>query len=282
MNTQWLVGLFLLSQPVMAAGPDAEGCKDSPSINRISGCRIYECSFKDFDQADIRVGGDEWNPKKVSFEGQIDRIVFACPGSVGVLQVLKNYENAFSQKGFKTIFSGKKGDYEGDRVTTLQKGKNYVYVYAYPYPHPPEEGTYYEHIIATSKEMTQELKVDAKFLEEQLAKNNRVTVYGIEFDYNKSVIRAESESVLGEIVKVLQKNPDWKMRVEGHTDSTGSKTSNQKLSEERAASVVKWIGAKGVASGRLQSKGWGDSKPLVPNTTEENKAKNRRVELVKI
>ena len=71
-----------------------------------------------------------------------------------------------------------------------------------------------------------------------------------------------------------------KVEVQGHTDGTGTPAHNQKLSEDRASSVVAWLTAHGIASERLTAKGYGDSKPLVPNVTELNKARNRRVQFI--
>jgi outer membrane protein OmpA-like peptidoglycan-associated protein len=109
-----------------------------------------------------------------------------------------------------------------------------------------------------------------------------VAVYGITFDTGSATIKAGSDSVLGEIVSLLGKNPTWKMRVEGHTDDVGGKAANQKLSEQRAAAVVAWLTSHGIAPPRLASQGLGDSKPVADNKTEAGRAKNRRVELVKL
>jgi len=86
---------------------------------------------------------------------------------------------------------------------------------------------------------------------------------------------------LGEIVKLLQQNPDLKLRVEGHTDNQGNAAANQSLSEKRAQAVVAWLTAHGVEAGRLTAKGLGQTKPVEDNSTEDGRAKNRRVELVK-
>jgi OOP family OmpA-OmpF porin len=71
------------------------------------------------------------------------------------------------------------------------------------------------------------------------------------------------------------------MRIEGHTDSTGTRQGNQVLSQQRAASVVAWLVGKGVAPGRLIAVGLGDTSPVAGNDTEDGRARNRRVELVK-
>ena len=99
------------------------------------------------------------------------------------------------------------------------------------------------------------------------------------FDFNKADIKPESDSLLTEVAKAMTDHPEIKrVRVEGHTDNKGSEAYNQKLSEERAASVVKWLTGHGVAADRLVSKGIGLKTPLVPNDTDANRALNRRVE----
>jgi outer membrane protein OmpA-like peptidoglycan-associated protein len=87
--------------------------------------------------------------------------------------------------------------------------------------------------------------------------------------------------VLGDVLSLLQAQPDWKMKIEGHTDSTGTKAGNITLSQQRAAAVVAWLVQKGIPRDQLTSAGLGDSKPIADNGTDQGRARNRRVELVK-
>ncbi len=99
------------------------------------------------------------------------------------------------------------------------------------------------------------------------------------FDFNKSNIKPESDSLLTEVAKVMTDHPEIKhVRVEGHTDNVGTPPYNLKLSQQRADSVIKWLSSHGIAADRLEAKGMGLTKPLVPNDTEANRALNRRVE----
>jgi outer membrane protein OmpA-like peptidoglycan-associated protein len=86
---------------------------------------------------------------------------------------------------------------------------------------------------------------------------------------------------LQQIAQMLQENPALKLRVEGHTDNQGAAAANQALSDKRAQAVVAWLTAHGVTASRLVAKGYGASKPVADNTTEDGRAKNRRVELAK-
>lgn len=103
----------------------------------------------------------------------------------------------------------------------------------------------------------------------------------IHFEYNKAKIRSESHKVLDAVVEVLEKNPDIKLEVQGHTDNRGSKSYNKNLSKRRAAAVMKYLTGKGIDKGRLTSNGYGFERPLVPNTSARNRALNRRVQFVR-
>ena len=119
-------------------------------------------------------------------------------------------------------------------------------------------------------------------VERQLATAGRVEVYGIYFDLGQATIKAGFESVLQEIGDALTKNPQWKVRIEGHTDNIGPDADNQALSERRAEAVVNELVAKyGVDGGRLSAVGFGESKPKDTNETLIGRAQNRRVELVR-
>ena len=143
------------------------------------------------------------------------------------------------------------------------------------------KGEFYYQTIVTVKEMQQEVTADASSIADELNKSGHIALYGIHFDTGKATILPDSESILGEIVKMLQQNPDVKLSVEGHTDNVGAAASNQALSAKRAQAVVAWLTAHGVAASRLTAKGWGQTKPVADNTSEDGRAKNRRVELVK-
>ncbi len=114
-----------------------------------------------------------------------------------------------------------------------------------------------------------------------MEKTGRVSVYGINLDIGKAVLRPESEAVLAALLKLLNANPDWKILIEGHTDNVGAKAANRTLSTQRAQAVRTWLVGKGIAAARLTALGLGDTKPVAANTTDEGRARNRRVDLVK-
>ena len=99
------------------------------------------------------------------------------------------------------------------------------------------------------------------------------------FDTGKSSIKAESTSVMVDIINILNEYPTAKFTVEGHTDSVGSNTLNQKLSESRALAVKEFLVSKGVDAFRLSAIGYGEDKPIATNNTAKGRAENRRVEI---
>ena len=103
---------------------------------------------------------------------------------------------------------------------------------------------------------------------------------GIQFESSKDVIKPVSFPVLDQIVQVMKENPDYLLEIGGHSDNSGNPESNLLLSQQRANSVKNYLVNKGVSENRITAKGFGDTRPLVPNTTAANKAKNRRVEFV--
>lgn len=119
-------------------------------------------------------------------------------------------------------------------------------------------------------------------LYDKLLTDGKFVTTGIKFDVNKASIKPESMGTINYVVKMMQDHPELKFSVEGHTDSDGETASNQKLSEERAKSVMSALINAGIDAGRLRSKGWGESKPMTGNDTAEGKAQNRRVEFVKL
>ncbi|MDR2881232.1 MAG: OmpA family protein [Azoarcus sp.] len=129
----------------------------------------------------------------------------------------------------------------------------------------------------------QKEKTAVENMQESLEKTGKVQLYGINFDFDSDTLRPESGAVLDEVVKLAKGNPGWKFEVGGHTDSVGAADYNLKLSDRRAASVVRYLTGKGVEAARLQSKGYGATRPLVSESTggDAARAQNRRVELVK-
>ncbi len=123
--------------------------------------------------------------------------------------------------------------------------------------------------------------LDASAMKKALDTDGRVALY-INFDIDKATLRPDSQAVMDEINKLLTNNPSLKLSIEGHTDSTGAPDHNRQLSTARARSVLGALVGLGIDPARLSSKGFGPDKPLADNGNETGRAKNRRVELVKM
>jgi SH3 domain-containing YSC84-like protein 1 len=115
-----------------------------------------------------------------------------------------------------------------------------------------------------------------------LSEKGRVTLSNVHFKTGSAELTPDSKRALDEALTALKEHPDWKIRVEGFTDNQGSKEANLKLSSERAEAVVKRLADHGIDRSRLSAKGYGDARPVASNSTAEGRAKNRRVELVRV
>lgn len=125
--------------------------------------------------------------------------------------------------------------------------------------------------------------VQSAVLEQEIEADGSVDIQAIFFSVDSSEIRPESEPALTAIAEVLKRHPDWKMSIEGHTDSQADEAYNLNLSKERAASVkAALVTLYDIADGRLTTTGYGESKPVADNKTLGGRAQNRRVVLVKL
>ncbi len=248
---------------------DAEGCKDSPLVQRMPGSTIATCDHKDFDSVEMPVGKNgDGDPVTKNIEGEVWSWSLNNREGLSDVQVYRNFLNALQKATWTIDFQSPNGQ------ITAHKGSDYVFM------DNMNAGFYYQTIVHL-KEMQQEVVVDAATLGNEIKQNGHVAVYGIHFNTGKADILPDSEGTLKEIVKLMQQDAALKLRVEGHTDDQGNASANQTLSEKRAQSVVAWLTAHGVSAGRLTAKGFGMTKPVADNSTEEGRAKNRRVELAK-
>lgn len=115
-----------------------------------------------------------------------------------------------------------------------------------------------------------------------LDSDGKIALYGILFDFDRATLQQPSNKQLQDVLTLLASNPELRLEIQGHTDSDGSADYNLQLSQRRAESVRQYLLLFGIDSARLQAKGYGEAMPVAPNDSDENKAKNRRVELVKL
>jgi len=117
-------------------------------------------------------------------------------------------------------------------------------------------------------------------LYDKLLTDGKIITNGIRFDVNKSTIKAESMGVINDIVKIMNDHPKLNFSIEGHTDSDGDEATNLILSQNRAKAVMNKLIEMGIAGTRLKNSGFGETKPISDNNSNEGKARNRRVEFV--
>ena len=123
-----------------------------------------------------------------------------------------------------------------------------------------------------------QLTVEEKVIAEKLEKEGDLSFSNINFEYNSAKLTSDSKLILDNVVHVLIKLDTLNIEIQGHTDSDGSDSYNQNLSDRRAASVKNYLVSSGINPDRLSSKGYGERNPIAENTTEEGKAKTRRIE----
>jgi OmpA-OmpF porin, OOP family len=129
----------------------------------------------------------------------------------------------------------------------------------------------YEHLAVMERE-------DSVFT--NLKVNQAIRLDNVYFDQSSYVLRPESNEQLDKLLKTLNGNPGLHIQIAGHTDNVGDRRLNQALSENRAKVITNYLTNRGIGQTRLQPQGYGDSRPVAPNDTEDNKKKNRRVEFV--
>jgi OOP family OmpA-OmpF porin len=184
-------------------------------------------------------------------------------------QIVRNCANAIQKIGGTTIFETRDQGY-----LKAEKGGTTTWIHVRAH----SGGEAYDLVIVEKKAMAQE--VTAGDMLAALNKQGFVALY-INFDTNKATIKPESKPIVDQIVLLLKDNPSLKVSVEGHTDNTGTPARNKTLSQERAQSVVNALTTTGIDKKGLSAVGWDQEKPMADNKTEEGKAKNRRVEIVK-
>jgi OmpA-OmpF porin, OOP family len=191
------------------------------------------------------------------------------PGELGIH---RNYENAIKSVGGKVLPSDK--PYFSILKVTNDGIEAWVQVSTYYYD---TQRDYILYIVERTP-MQQVIRADA--MAAALDKEGFVAL-DIHFATGKAEILPESQPIIGEIVSLLKNRPRLRIGVEGHTDNTGNTAANKTLSNARAKAVAEAIAAAGISSDRLEPAGYGQERPVADNKTEEGRAKNRRVELVK-
>jgi OOP family OmpA-OmpF porin len=256
-----------LAVPLAAQDQDAEGCKDSPIVTRFPGSIITGCKQLDDNAFDLPMG--DGKPKK-RVEGKYVEIHYRYPKTASKPQVLRNIHTAIKNAGW--TFDYDSGDY-GD--FTVHMGKAWILFQI-------NSGNTYDETFVTETELTQDVVADAAVMSSGINSTGHTVVNGIQFDTGKADVKPGSAPALEQVVKLLQQDPKLKIYVVGHTDNVGGLASNLDLSKRRAAAVVQVLETQyHIAADRLSAFGCGPYSPIQSNDSEDGRAVNRRVELVK-
>jgi len=278
-NLARIVSICLAAVSLLApavAQEDAEGGKDVPYFTRMPNFYIYETSNKDFDAYQFSNGKE-----LVTIEGTIYQTTYyqkEADKAVSDLQIRRNFVTAIKNMGGTVIAEARSDLYEDSRAASVlvtakvMKGNREMWVEVWPW-----SGNYTLTVVE-KEAMKQE--ISATDMLNTLNKDGYVAL-DIHFDTGKSTIRDESRPIIEQIVKLMKDNGDLKLSIEGHTDNVGDARSNRTLSEQRAKSVMDALVKNDIDGKRLSAVGYGQDKPVADNRTEEGRAKNRRVELVK-
>jgi OOP family OmpA-OmpF porin len=267
-----LIMIFCASAGFAVVQKDDPKCKDHPLFTRMPDYWIRGCVQKQFDVYNFTVA----KGKKVPVEGQFWRIDY-YPQADAVskpseLQIQRNHENAIQKLGGTVVYSEK-----GVSCLKLVKDGKETWIEV----RAEFTGKYWLYIVQ-KQDMAQDILADAAAMGKDINATGHVAVYGILFDSGKSLIKPESAQAIAEIAKLLNGQPGLKLYVVGHTDSVGGVESNIKLSQDRAEAVLQaLVRDHGIAPHRLLAFGCGLFSPVAANDSDEGRAKNRRVELVK-
>jgi OOP family OmpA-OmpF porin len=271
--------LFSASAALVAASPafaqtDLAGCSGHPLFpTRMPGYRIEACKVEEFGRYEFFTP----KPPKRPVEGKFTFVTYTITdrkNEPSGLAVVRNYEGALRKIGATNLQTDPNSTWwvngrivkDGQEAwAQAEKGNGKIWLR-----------------IVEKEAMQQHVVADAAGLGSDIKSTGHVAVYGITFDTNKSLVKPESKPSLDEIAKLLKQDPTLRLKVVGHTDMVGSLEANMALSQARAEAVVQALVAeRGVAAARLKGYGVGPLAPVASNDTDEGRAKNRRVELVK-
>jgi len=270
-----VLALGAVAAPV-AAQDDVENSKDHPMFSRMPGYYINEYDAQDFSSYELMLEPDS---KKV--EGRywsIDYRLKEGAKKFGPVQIARNYTDLIVKRGGKKLQDQvDSGGGEAIAQLPLPNGKNLwfeIYV--------SNEGQDYEIHVVEEAGMEQKVEFTAMELATALNSTGSVALHNILFDTGKATIKPESSAALAVVGDLLKNDPALKLEIQGHTDNVGQAAANMKLSQDRAAAVKAYlVQSLGITAARLTTAGFGDTKPVADNKTEEGRLQNRRVELVK-
>jgi outer membrane protein OmpA-like peptidoglycan-associated protein len=249
-----------LPAPAATAEPVRADQGDFPYLPPVPGSRLIVGKA---DPAPFYVQPADAKQPELVANGSIMKEYQSPPG-IGIGQLLGLYRTAFLQADW-TIVS----ELHGAGVNlSAHYGQNNRNIWATLYL----TDTAYSISVADATMAQNQLAAD-------LGSKCHLALTGVLFDFNKSTLKPESDAVLRQVAALMVADPALKLEIQGHTDNVGSDAYNQPLSEARAHAVVTWLTQNNVAPARLTARGYGKTRPIATNATDEGRAQNRRVEI---
>jgi OmpA-OmpF porin, OOP family len=286
---------------------DIKGAVDPPIVGRYEGSYVKEQSVRAFDRTAMAARLNERGQfESIAVEGRRTLTALQGPRGRSSLEIFTNYANALKSAGFRVLYTcsrsncppglGPGGSAELRRpLAVLGDGSIEDQHYLVASRSVPA-GTEYARIAAMGPSLpvvvvdivqpaameTRVKVVEAASLRGEIAQRGRVALYAVFFDFDRAELKPESKPQLEELAKYLRSDPGVSVFIAGHTDGKGKVDYNHDLSRRRAAAVMAaLVSEHGIAAGRLSAYGVGPLAPLATNDTEEGRALNRRVEVVK-
>lgn len=255
-----------------------EKCKDLPMFERMENFDIERCR-ENLEAYEFMINDNDFH----TIEGKVTEIIYSFNGENGarkpnISQVIKHYENATENFTGIRVYPNS-SDYGSQTAATFYYIKDSIECWLGIYDLDNDPVSEYKFVLLTRKSTQDE--VTSKQIYDAIDSGNSIPLY-INFQSWHAGIKTESLVVVEELCKMLMSNPSLKIIIEGHTDSEGDKIVNQILSDRRAMSVKHALMVKGIALDRMKVVGYGETRPIGDNSTEEGKAKNRRVEIKKV
>lgn len=321
-NLTTLTAILLLVSANWAPAADIPSSQDHALVGRYSGSNIVYHRQAAFDEAALLQQphdytilleanrlDDRTGPEWLRLEGAVTEIRYDIPQGRSSLEVVRTYEQALKDKGFKSEFDcvdkacfagGLQDPYLLGQQLDPTNGVSTSYFDHVRYFLASRNGTegaihvailvgedkgtvtaFVKVVEARAMETgNMDLKT-ASVIETELQANGAVNLYGVLFDTDDDAVRPDSRPALDEIGKLLTANPQMRIEIVGHTDDVGTDEYNLDLSSRRAANVVAvLVTGYSIAAERLSSSGAGESSPVAPGVTAEDRAQNRRVEIV--
>lgn len=286
-----------------AVGASASG-GDHPLVAAYSGSVLRERRDEAFTDYTRIIGFAKGQLQTETLEGRLTRIRYNNPPGRATLEIIRNYRDALTARGLRVDWEcanrgacgstarygegrgwngvnglnpgiGSDVRYFTGHMSAQGGGKTYVAIAVSP--------TYTDlHVLEAAGMDSGMVEVSADALAAGLEAEGKVTLQGIYFDTGKDTLKAESNAALEQVAALLRAQPKLRLLVVGHTDSQGNASTNMTLSQKRAQRVREALVQRyGIAAARLTAQGAGSLSPVASNATEDGRAQNRRVELVK-